>query len=515
VKLRQLVLVVTVFAIFAAFATWRSPLPGVNEPHYLSKAKHFSDAGWCSRDLFLSSANAHWVFYATVGPLTRVFSLEQVAWLGRILVWLGLALAWLRLASLVVPGNWTAVCSAAVFVALQATGNLSGEWLLGGFEAKGIAYVALLWGIAASCRFAWREAAVAVGISISFHPVVGIWGAAALVFAWGVTSWRTLRPDAGLRAWRTALVPTLLLVVCSLPGLIPAVALLVDAPSRAEQREADEIQVFDRLNHHLDPGQFTTHEVVLGKLILNAWQVYAALLAGWIVLRWFSVRNDTERYWSRFVLGTLTIAASGLMAGFGLQSAGLLKFYPFRLADLFLPIAFSFTIAGALERIGTRGRAWLWLGRGLTLITVLAALTWSFKAPGRDDNPARWSPQTWSDFGDICRWIDQQAPQDALFLTPRYNVGFKWYAGRAEYVSWKDCPQDARGILEWRTRLDRVKTWRDEHFESGFTATALRDLKRETGIEYVLGSNGDPWQLEPLHSNRVFSVYRIPAADPQ
>lgn len=508
--LRQLALAVTVFAIFAAFATWRSPLPGVNEPHYLCKAKHFSDSAWCSRDLFLSSANAHWVFYASVGPLTRVVSLDQVAWLGRIVVWLGLAMAWVRLASLVVPGNWTAVCSAAVFVALQATGNLSGEWLLGGFEAKGIAYASLLWGIASSCRSAWRDAAVAVGISISFHPVVGVWGAAALVFAWGAGSWRTRKPGTGLRAWRTALVPALLLAVCSLPGLIPAVALLVDAPSRAEQREADDIQVFDRLNHHLDPEQFSS----------KAWLAYAALLVAWLVLRKFGKRNEAERFWARFVVGTVLIAAGGLVAGFALQSAALLKFYPFRLADLFLPIACSFTVASLLERIAaggaTTGRPGLrWVACGASPMVALAAFTWSFGAPGRDDNPARWSAATWSDFGDVCRWIDQQTPEDALFLTPRYNVGFKWYSGRAEYVSWKDCPQDARGILEWRTRLDRVKTWRDAHFETGFTAAALRDLQRETGINYVLGSNGDPWKLEPLHSNRVFSVYRVPAADPE
>jgi hypothetical protein len=522
VKLRQLVVTVAVFAIFSTFATWRSPLPGVNEPHYLCKAKHFSDSAWCARDLFLTSANAHWVFYATFGPLTRVLSLEAVAWIGRVFVWAGLALAWVRLAALVVPGARLAICSAAVFVALQATGNLSGEWLLGGFEAKGVAYVALLWGIAAACRHAWREAAVAAGFAVSFHPVVGVWGVAALVAA-GVQSGRrtrrsaafqsagppddTTRPDqprASKSAWRGAIAPLFFFSACSLPGLIPAVSLLVQAPSRAEQREADEIQVFDRLNHHLDPEQFAK----------PAWLAYSGLLVGWLVLRCFNVRNDAERFWTWFVFGTLAIATGGLVAGFGLQSAGLLKFYPFRLADLYLPIAFSFTFTGVLERIGAQGLAWHRLGRGLTLTTILAALIWSFRAPGRDDNPARWSQGTWADFVAACRWIEQHTPQEALFLTPRYNVGFKWYGGRAEYVSWKDCPQDARGILEWRTRLDRIKTWRDAHFETGFTAAALRDLQRETGIEYVLASNGDPWQGEPSFSNHVFSVYRIAAADP-
>ena len=116
------------FTLFAVFAAWRSPVPGVNEPHYLCKAKHFWDSGWCARDLFLSSANAHWTFYATVGSLTRVLSLEQVAWIGRILVSGGLGLAWVRLASLFVKNPLSLLGSACFFLALgdrQSVGRVA------------------------------------------------------------------------------------------------------------------------------------------------------------------------------------------------------------------------------------------------------------------------------------------------------------------------------------------------------------------------------------------------------
>lgn len=170
---------------FALYGTWRSPVPGVNEPHYLGKARHFWNPAWCAGDLFLESSNPHWVFYATFGALTKFLSLEQTAWAGRALVWLALAGGWVALAGRIVPGARGAVWSAAFFLALSATGNLSGEWLIGGVEAKGFAYAALFTSLAFACGGRVRWGAVWCGAAVSFHPVVGVWGALALVFALG------------------------------------------------------------------------------------------------------------------------------------------------------------------------------------------------------------------------------------------------------------------------------------------------------------------------------------------
>ena len=54
----ELALIVAVIAIFAA-----EPTPDINESHYLTKAKHFWDTGWCDRDLFVGSKDAHWFFF--------------------------------------------------------------------------------------------------------------------------------------------------------------------------------------------------------------------------------------------------------------------------------------------------------------------------------------------------------------------------------------------------------------------------------------------------------------------
>src|SRR5690606_4924242 len=73
-----------VFGMFLAFSVIRAPLPAVNEPHFLAKAKHYWDPAWCPGDLFLDSADAHLVYFQAIGLVAQVLSLEATAWLGRV-----------------------------------------------------------------------------------------------------------------------------------------------------------------------------------------------------------------------------------------------------------------------------------------------------------------------------------------------------------------------------------------------------------------------------------------------
>ena len=70
-------------ALFFGVSLLSSAIPGINEPHYLCKARAFDDPEWCTRDFFLASANAHYCFFAVTGFLTRWLSLDAIALLGR------------------------------------------------------------------------------------------------------------------------------------------------------------------------------------------------------------------------------------------------------------------------------------------------------------------------------------------------------------------------------------------------------------------------------------------------
>ena len=512
---RQLVLWAAVWGVFAAVAAWRSPIPGVNEPHYLCKAKHFSDPSWCAGDFFVASANVHWVFYAIFGPLTRVLSFEQTAWTGRLLEWGLLAFGWVRLVSRIAPGSWSPLWSAILFAALQSTVNLSGEWLIGGTEAKVFSYAALLVAIAAAGDAAWIEAGAATGVAISFHPVVGVWGLAALaagsfagppVLAVRNDNAEGLkRPFDSSRNARSHLSGAALCFLLSLPGLIPAITILANRPAAESARIADVDQVFYRLKHHLDPAEFT----------MPAWLSYAGLLVVWLALRRFVERNAAERFFARFTLASLVIAGGGLVAGFWLRSAALMKFYPFRLIDLFLPIAVSIAGAGLLEQRLARTPAGRQpAARAFGHALACAALAWSLLAPGRFENPARWPPDRWNDFVDACRWIERHTPPDAVFLTPKDNVGFKWYAQRAEYFTWKDCPQDAAGVLEWARRHNRVIRWVPRPATGPISKSALVAIRQDTDVGYILSLGAAPEAGKAVYANASFSVtFILPARE--
>lgn len=523
----RLAVVAAVFLSFAADSFARYPIPGPNEPHYLCKAKHYWNPRWCPGDLFLSSSNAHLVFFQTFGLATRWLLLETTAILGRLAGFVILAAGWTALVSVLVPGPWPALWAAWIFLALSAVGNLSGEWIVGGIEAKVVAYGLLFAAIAAAvdgCTFGnrWQilTAGVLAGLAVSFHPVVGIWGLASAGFA-SLMRWlfarRTLASRRSSWPWYAAALCALVLLAA--PGIIAG--LRAAAGSSAV---ADYIQVYYRLAHHLDPVHFSEW----------AWGAYAVLMCAWLVGRRWMSRRETEKWFFWFVMGSALIALAGFAVGwrFGppehVQNYLLpwrwlgypwrwkfLKLYPFRLVDAMLPIAVAITLAGvarhwcehACRMANAQGRSrrtvlWIWLLCGTSALIACVNVAADARPPMTARELADWL--------DACRWIERNTPQDALVLTPtQESWAFKWYAQRAEFVSYKDCPQDGPGIIEWNKRLLFLADWSERHLESGYKASELGPL-RERGITYIVAWRLGPFDFDPVYRNETFRVYRIP-----
>ena len=167
--------IVALWVSFLAYSLIRAPIPAVNEPHYLVKARHYWQPEWCAGDLFVESANPHLVFYQTIGWLTAVASLETAALLGRGIALLLLAIGWDRLVSQLLAGRWRPLAMAWLFLLLQTSGNFAGEWLVGGVESKVIAYALVMWGCGALLDNRPKTGGALIGGAVSFHPVVGAW----------------------------------------------------------------------------------------------------------------------------------------------------------------------------------------------------------------------------------------------------------------------------------------------------------------------------------------------------
>ena len=581
-------LVVAVWLSLLAYGVIAAPIPAVNEPHYLTKARHFWQPEWCANDFFLASPNAHTVFFATTGWLTRWLSFEQTACVTRAVAMLILAVGWISLISKLLPRREAPLLVCWMFLALQSCGNLSGEWLVGGIEGKVVTYGLLF---AALGQLLSREsksstptrsvgdgtfgveslafttppsltlragvegrsparvvlAGALAGLAIAFHPVVGAWGVLAFAgaklagfrfsifdFRVGTTNVRPLL-QSKLETRTSKILALLLLSLLALPGLIPVVQLLLEPAAGETKRAATYIQVYYRLAHHLDPMLFP----------LRAYVGYAVLLLLWLIGSSHEARSDVRRLFDRVVAWSVVFALAGLLVGAGtrpaatmpwfMERAALLKFYPFRLADVLVPLAVSVVAVRWWERImasdavGDRGlRAandadseglcppLRKTNAGLTpkwcLCAVLFVLALARAHSVVETN--RYSGELRADWTDACRWIDGHLASDALVQAPHNGWAFKWFAHRAEYVAFKDCPQDAAGIVEWNRRLVFLKKWyEDQYVDQFYSAEELRSLRRATGITHLLTDRLGPLELEPVYRNETFQVYDLSSLD--
>jgi hypothetical protein len=495
-----------------------APIPAVNEPHYLVMARHYWDSSWCAGDQFLQSFPAHRVFYQAFGWLTLWFELATVAFLGRA-VSLGL-----------LAGSWTALStrlqrddsgtpspaiktllSAWLFVGLQAIGNLSGEWLIGGFESKVVAYACVFWAVAAMLDRRIVAAAVCSGIAISFHPIVGMWHVTAMGiaeipnFRFQISNLKSDISNAGnIRRW---LLATALLAVTALPGLLPAVWMLKASNAR-DAFAANFIQVHYRLKHHLDPLDFDRVSCFGYGAIAIAW------LAVLISLKRRQKLAQPDWWWARYVLAAVLFALAGWAVGFGprpIQNMSgyqwriaLLKFYPFRLFDLLLPIAVAMLLPRFVKQ------HWLWL-------VGIAGLCWAMVSTHAFPPSNQLPPVMRADWRDACRWVAANTPADAQFHTPDEAEAFKWFAQRGEFVNRKDCPQDAASIVEWNDRLRKITKWSEKSFsdDQSYSTEELRELVRLCpGVQYAIVRTAVRYDADLLYANDSYKILCLSVAEP-
>jgi hypothetical protein len=519
--LGEVLFILAIFFIYAGTTP-----PSANEAHYFAKARHYWDPDWCPADVFLNSADAHLVFYWTFGWLTTTGSLAWATWISRLAIWSLLAVAWQRLSWAVLPWRLASVWTAALAVMLMDRFHLAGEWMVGGAEAKGVAYALVLLGLRDLVRDRWWTVWLWFGGASAFHVLIGGWSVVALACCWIVSPGQ--RPP-----WYTQAPPALLGLLLALPGLVPVLSMSIAAdPGIAA--EANRIYVFERLPHHLTLSGMRTERLLHFAILLVLWGAVfpvARRLAAWDRL-------------NRFVFGAVLIAALGgmldrLLVARPDLAAAVMRFYWFRLADMAVPWAVALAIPILTARWWSvraerRGRVAGW-GRAAGLATGLTAglfLVGQFVEHRWDVRPqavsqarpvgragVRFVWRRWKAWQDVCHWIQRHTPPDARFLTPRDQQTFKWYAGRSEVACWKDLPQDPRSIVRWwytwqdvypvTVALDGLGGWSDEQlieharkYQAQYILVDRTRTRRRLGLPRLYPTG---WTWRPM-----FELYEVP-----
>ena len=304
--------VLVVFFVYAG-----EMVPGVNEPHYWTKSAHFWDSDFCRGDLFVESGNAHWLFYATLGGLTKLAPLPIAVWVARFVMWMGLACGWTWMMRSLFYGTralgsgalpWIATLTALVWLAGMHWGHWAGEWVVGGAESKVVAYAFVFGAFGFFFRKQWTWGWLLLGMASAFHVVTGIWVIlSSLILSFfidaGFLDTGTLSAsNAGsnrsgartnnaknkanqqtkfrfqdrLVAWfQTHRIGIAWTAIGLGVGVLPALWIDWGAPPDATAESALK-QVYGRLSHHLSPTAFAAFR----------WQSFGILLLiGLLVLR--------------------------------------------------------------------------------------------------------------------------------------------------------------------------------------------------------------------------------------
>jgi len=392
---------------------------------------------------------------------------------------------------------------------------MAGEWVIGGVEAKGFAFVLVLLGLEALVHGRWNRVWLLFGAASALHVLVGGWSVVAAGLVWLVEG----RRQMPLKKMWPALAAGLLL---SLPGLVPALALNWGTDPEVVRR-ANVIYVFERLGHHLTLSRIPGLYVARFALLTALWLVLCAMTR----LPWKQSSGphgpDGARRLHAFVAGAVAIALAGAVLNLlelvnPALAASLLRFYWFRLADVAVPMGVA--LAGAsyivfeLNRRPGVGRRWL--GLALAVVTVhlgnhfLERLTPRVPPADRLRDYVAWR--------QACDHVAESGefPPGARFLTPCLNQTFKWYTGRPEVVNWKEIPQNARGIVEWHRRIAELYArphhnpnlpWHRSFAEQG--AGRVRRLGAEYDAEYVITFAGPPLELPVVFRNTRYAIYEL------
>lgn len=536
--MKYLGVMVALLAVFFVYAG--DAPPNVNEAHYLVKAKNFWNPDWCQNDLFTASGKAHAFFYWTFGWPTLFVSLSTTAWIGRIIGWTLIAFGLCRLTrSLKLPIE-LAIVIAIVWLAGVERGNLAGEWVVGGIEAKVPAYGLVLIGISELIARRWNRVWLYFGAASAFHVLTGGWSVVAACIAFVFTE----RIGQNANQPRTAFfTPALFLGgAFSLFGLIPALQMSAGA-TPAETLSAAKTYTYFRISHHLLPSAFHFDWYVRhGVLTL------ATLLAVTAYIKRTNKDDwDSVRALLMFAIGAISISVVGLFVGMLPAyspdwGARLLRVYWFRLADAITPLALACGVASWMHwGMQRSSKAALASSSFVIALSVggIGQTTWHNVSGGvpisvsnrllglhaQADHATQ--RRTMSDWIKVCRFVRANTDEDAVLLTPRHQQTFKWYAHRAEVVNWKDIPQDVLSLREWSRRFVEIfpaelstmrvtiRYDRLRHFRDRYDVDWMIVDRRVVGPHLPLVQVYPPeWDGEgDGEANQTYAIYRLPSLE--
>ncbi len=486
-------------------------MPSANEFVYLLyfyKAWHpqFLAGDWT----FKEATAGHAIFNLTTGWMTVKLSLERAAWIGRILGWFATFVGLFQVGrhfKLSPLSIWAGI----LLWLMEKQSLVTGDWMIGTFEAKVVAYPCLLFAIDAALSERPLVAGILAGIAFSYHTAVGMWGGAALGMAVLMSY-----------PLRKTLEFSIAAIVLALPGIIASWPLVMGkhaiTPEQAKYLTTVSLPgCFDVLRFPL------TSVVVL--LILPIFSLQHARLH----------RGDRQiRQLLIFELTLVVFFAFGIVARL-LGRFDWVELFPMRVYATFALLLFF----------------WQWIsmlipplqGKPMPIKTAIAGLLLFLCLPSpilqvRDmiyshvekyfphpiitdasESPAKGTD---ADFIAAAKWVAKNVPTtDTVIAPPWRNDGF-YYIRHPLIANWHAPRYDA--MTEWKTRIEAMvgdtsdllhldvskgemdpRAWA---YYAALSPAQIDDLRHRFGGDWLITTGHYDYPV--VFQSGTYFVYRLP-----
>lgn len=420
------------------------PVPRLSEELYLPLVRRVADPSYLRGDwTFAGNFSEHWLFDRLFAPVAQVMSVPAFGWLGRLVCWPVLGALLIRLGTRFGLGVW----AAAAAVTFWLIGNQSlfgGEWILGTFEAKTVAYICFLGSLLAVTTRRIPLGLALLGLTFSFHPAVGLWSA----YATGIA----------LLAVPSTRRPTLrwcwLAVVLAIPGFVGALA-AVGEGSDALNR----FVVLEAIPYHTDPF-FSGKTLVAAQLALHL-----VVITGMLAFNLWSFARSDRSLTQRFFVVFQVAAAVPFVLAFIARALDLwsfLRLMPLRSFPLIVPLVFFFQAFRYAHRIATTGTSRRRRRRGRRRAALVVVATFAIALV--PTTPLLAGPrmvvrnvEAWTTVDHMARafeWVRDNTPTTTRCIVPVDRQDAFDRTERPIVANWQAIPYDR--LPEWRRRIDAL-----------------------------------------------------------
>jgi hypothetical protein len=451
----------------ALFLLVGEDVPSGNEFIYLLRlVKQYNPAFLTNDFSFSFQGNEHWLFNHIFGLPAQLISPHSLGWLGRLACWAGVLLGLFRLGR-----NWEIsdrAIAISIFIWLCLGQSIvAEEWMIGGFEAKCVAYICLIFALDGFLRGKDIYPAALTGLAFSFHPAVGLWGGLAI----GIGLLLSQTPIQKL------LKIGIVTAVFAIPGLLPLVL----------------------ANETISTGIDDWKHIVLVRApaIFNpfGWSraSYAVLLLSAAFTIWIFIRREKEQ---KFKLLQYFLIALGLFFLFGIflraaERYDLMRLMPMRLFPVFVPLFFLFTFARAWrERSFSAATAAIAIAIGFISLTRHNPAVFAFDQVR--DNYSTWKAK-YDDVSVAQQWVGDNSDPGTVVISPPWRRDGWHHSERAQVVSYGFPVFE--NLPEWRRRVTQLigDASEPEQMQANYrnlTRGQIDALAQEYGAGYLI-TDGD------------------------